>query len=485
MNAPNVTTLFGLLSALLAGVMLAVLPADTAVIFLALAALLLLALMTPLAALAVLLIIAPLRTLIATEASFQLPLDIGQLALLLLLAVWALYRIARRQTLLPFTASSVFVPPLLFLAAITPGAFFAASAGAWLNEWLKWVQIILLVWLCLSCARAENWPWLIFCLAMAGLANALIGLYQFFGGSGALHLLIDNRFFRAFGTFGQPNPFGAFMGLLAPLVLAAAWGYVLRFSARWRRQHRFDQRLLLIALFYTACGVLIAVGVLISWSRGAWLGFAAAMLTVILALPRRWWQTLALLTGGTALVLLLLLTGRVPAALLDRLSAPEQYSILDDMRGVDITPENYAVVERLAHWQAALNMARAHPLFGVGAGNYEVVYDNYRLLNWNFPLGHAHNYYLNIFAEAGIIGLATYLTLWLAVFWLTLRARRHPDSLARAVAVGLLGTWTYLSVHSLTDNLYVNNLFLHIGVMLGLLAVLHHQTYRRIEIGTL
>jgi hypothetical protein len=56
---------------------------------------------------------------------------------------------------------------------------------------------------------------------------------------------------------------------------------------------------------------------------------------------------------------------------------------------------------------------------------------------------------------------------------LTWRARRHPDPLARLIAVGLFGTWTYLAVHSLTDNLYVNNLFLHLGVLLGVLALLH------------
>jgi hypothetical protein len=56
--------------------------------------------------------------------------------------------------------------------------------------------------------------------------------------------------------------------------------------------------------------------------------------------------------------------------------------------------------------------------------------------------------------------------------------RRHPDALARLVAVGLLGTWTYLGMHSLTDNLYVNNIFLHLGVMLGMLAVLYNQTWK-------
>jgi len=152
---------------------------------------------------------------------------------------------------------------------------------------------------------------------------------------------------------------------------------------------------------------------------------------------------------------------------------------------LELVVENYAVVERLAHWQAALNMARANPWLGVGLGNYEAAYPQYRLINWGFPLGHAHNYYLNILAEAGIIGLVGYAALWIGVFWLTWRTRQHPDPFSRLIAIGLLGSWTYLSVHSLTDNLYVNNLFLHLGVMFGLLAVLYRQVSAKVTLRSL
>ena len=182
----------------------------------------------------------------------------------------------------------------------------------------------------------------------------------------------------------------------------------------------------------------------------------------------------------------LFLTGRLPASVVARVtSATEELFAISDVRGVDITTTNYAVMERLAHWQAAINMATDHPWLGVGLGNYEVAYPAYRLINWKFPLGHAHNYYLNVLAETGIIGLFAYTVTWVAIFVLTWRVRRHPDTLARFTAIGLLGAWTYLSVHSLTDDLYVNNLFLHLGVMMGLLAVLHFQTWHHHRLRTL
>jgi O-antigen ligase len=91
-------------------------------------------------------------------------------------------------------------------------------------------------------------------------------------------------------------------------------------------------------------------------------------------------------------------------------------------------------------------------------------------MNWPFALGHAHNYYLNIFAETGIVGLVGYLSAWIMILVLTLRALNRTTGWRRGVALGLLGVWTHLLVHSVFDKLYVNNLFLHVGAMLGLIG---------------
>ena len=78
--------------------------------------------------------------------------------------------------------------------------------------------------------------------------------------------------------------------------------------------------------------------------------------------------------------------------------------------------------------------------------------------------------------NGGIIGLIAYLMLWSVIYWQTWRATRRARGLLRGLAIGLLGAWTHLSVHHLLDNLYVNNVHLHIGVMLGFLAFVVQQT---------
>ena len=456
--------------AILSGLALASLPTAFLLPAIVAALIFLLALLTPQAALLPLLILAPLRALIATEADLQLPLDIGQLMLLVWLAAWALHHLVLRRRLPRLTWSTLYLPVLVFVIIAGLTAFNAASPGAWLREWAKWLQILIIMVLMSGSMAGTAWRWPLYGLLLAGAANAVIGLYQFFGGSGALHLLINGRFFRAFGSFGQPNPFGGFMAILAPLALCLTLASLLR----WR-QRRSASALAAMA-GHAVLSALLVAGLLASWSRGAWLAFAAAVFLMLLALPRRLLH--GLLLTGTAMLLVALVwsTGLLPESLSARLvSSTSDYFAFEDMRGVLINSANYPVVERLAHWQAALNMATAHPWLGVGLGNYEIEYEQFRLLNWPDALGHAHNFWLNILAETGIFGLSAYAGLWLCVLAWSWRARCHPDPGARLVIVGLLGTWVSLSIHSFFDNLFVNNLFLHIGILLGVLAVIRRQ----------
>ena len=252
-------------------------------------------------------------------------------------------------------------------------------------------------------------------------------------------------------------------------------------SHRRKKEIRLRPALVLLcSLLFT---VLIACALVASWSRGAWLGSAVALAIMLFAIPKQTYRGVIYALGLIALISGLWLTGLLPQSIVNRLTtAAGDFVSMEDIRGVDISPTNYAVVERIAHWQAAINMARDKPFLGVGLGNYEIAYDTYRLINWSDPLGHAHNLYLNMLAETGLIGLCVYLAFWLWIGTLTWRVRVHPDPTARSIAIGLLGCWTYLAVHSVFDNLYVNNLFLHIGVLLGMLAILYRQINHRLTV---
>jgi len=425
--------------------------------------------------LTLLLTLAPLRTLIATEANLLLPLDIGQVLLFIYLGSWLVSYIYHAPSKLDLQLSVIFKVLIIVIVAFGFNIWSATSISSWLSEWLKWGLITFFVWQ-IDFSEKYTWRWLIFAFLTSAVANALVGLYIFFGGSGADHLIILGRFFRAFGTFGQPNPFGGFMGIALPIALMCTYNQLVTMASDLRSHNKVSLKTLLYSGLPLIVVIILLAGLIASWSRGAWLGFAVSVMVMAFAIPRKLSTSILMTSGLTILVLGLWFGGLIPQSVVDRITtAATDFITIDEIRGVDITTVNYAVVERIAHWQAALNMAEANPIMGVGLGNYEIVYENYRLLNWTEPLGHAHNYYLNILAETGIIGFLVYIIFWIVIFRTTWRIRQHPDQFPRAIGIGLLGTWSYIAIHSLFDNLYVNNLFLHIGLLLGILAVLNRQ----------
>jgi O-antigen ligase len=454
--------------AILLGLAAAGLPPRFTALLLAAGILLLAVYLEPTLGLVIVLAVAPLKTLLETETSFNLPLDIGQLALVGFLGVYFLRYVVDG-------AAPLRVPILLLagIAVFVVGAglslWASYSASGTIKELLKWIQVLLLV---LVVANTGRWLWVVFGIVLSAALQAVIGLWEFQGGSGAAHLwILDFRYFRAFGTFGQPNPFGTFMGMTLPLAVGASLGFL---WAAVRHDYKKPQRdELWVGLVFAGMAMLIAAGLMASWSRGAWLGFMGAMAVLAWSLPRPQWIGNIAVIGGASAVILLASLGMLPAAATNRLTSfTQDFTGFRDVRGEVISNDNFAVVERLAHWQSAIDMAETNPWLGVGFGNYEVAYPEYALINWPNALGHAHNYYLNLLAETGMIGLLAYLIMWGVIAGSTWRLLATDDWRLRGIAAGLLGTWTHISIHSLLDNLYVNNMFLHIGAMIGLVAAL-------------
>ncbi len=479
-NGPR-GTLLALALALAAGLLLVQLAPLDGLLFVVLAVAGVATMIEPLAGLATALFLGLFKAYLSTEVP-KVPAQIGQIFVALTLAVWLARGLARRSLRIPHPP--LLLPLLVFFGAALLSLWDAVGLSAYgIPELIKWVQIVLLFLFVsdyLSAGRqtrptSRRLHWLVGALLVTGLFQAGVGIWQFgLRGEGPDHfaiLRLGERFYRAYGTFEQPNPYAGYLGLMLPLALGGMWGTVASWweSRQVNETPRFPIPHFLIYSI-PALALLTALGM--SWSRGAWMGFGAAAVVMALALPRqaRWGLLLvAVLIVG---LIGLYATGLLPESFAGRLTSFTQYVQFEDVRGVGINDANYAVVERLAHWQAALEMFRYNLWTGVGIGCYEPIYARFALINWPIALGHAHNYYLNLAAETGLVGLLAYLILWGAVFWQTWRVTRRARGLSRGLAIGLLGVWTHLSVHHVLDNLYVNNVHLHIGVLLGVLAFL-------------
>ncbi len=422
----------------------------------------------------------------------QVPPLIGQTVFLLTTGIWLLRGLLRRDVHFPFPP--LFVPLLLFLGATLLSLWSPVDAWVGLWEWGKWGQILLIFLVAYDRFRGANGrkrvAAVVAMLAVVVVFQAGVGLWQStLRGTGPEHFAINARFYRAYGTFEQPNPYAGFLGLVgaivAGIVIAAGWewgagreagsrkqeaGITFHVSRITNHESRITFHVPVYLWFVAPVALLVSAALAASWSRGGWMGFGAAMLVIVALLPRRgWWGVLlvaVLVVGGMGLYF----TGLMPASIADRLTGFLSYTHFKDVRGVGITDVNYAVVERMAHWQAALSMWRARFWLGVGFGGYEAAYPDYRLINWPIALGHAHNYYLNLLAETGIVGLVAYLVLLGSVFVGLSRATRRTSGWERGLALGLAGAWTHFLVHNLVDNILVNNVHLHLGVILALSA---------------
>jgi O-antigen ligase len=131
------------------------------------------------------------------------------------------------------------------------------------------------------------------------------------------------------------------------------------------------------------------------------------------------------------------------------------------------------VAERVAHWLAGLGMFFDHPILGVGIGNYAAVYAQYQVAPvWQYALGHAHNYYINMAAEAGVIGLAAYLFFLGSTLWLCIRLWRTASSpLGRVIGLGALGVVLTTAVQGIFDNVFVHGMEVQIALVLALVGL--------------
>jgi O-antigen ligase len=176
------------------------------------------------------------------------------------------------------------------------------------------------------------------------------------------------------GQFGNPNDLATALNILLPITIALA------LSRKGRMR-----------LLYFACAAVITFGVVISFSRGGFLGLLA-MIVVLL------WKAGRNNRIVTALVFLFsagIFVAALPSGYTDRL-----FTILHTEKD-----RTGSAQERQQLLMQGIELAARHVVFGVGMGNFSVYSINNRA---------AHNSYLEISAELSLAGLIAYLILIIA-----------------------------------------------------------------------
>lgn len=290
--------------------------------------------------------------------------------------------------------------------------------------------------------------WVIIFLVGIGIFEAVYGLGEFWSGRQGI-FWFAKQYYReeVTGTYINHNHFAGLLAMLVPFTVALLWrsGFSERGGAVARLFPTRPASILVSAIL-----AVMLVSLILSHSRGGLTACAGALLCLGVML----WQTQSQKTVVRRLTLwVVLLVGVISLGFSREIVTRFSYTHRD-------------APERLGLWTDGLKILQDFPWLGTGLGTFKYVLPNYRTsldfltvdgvarqALWNF----AHNDYLQLLIECGVIGLS--LAVW-ALFG-TLRRilagrRRCDDPAMSVLSAGALAGVVAILIHSLVDfNLHI------------------------------
>jgi O-antigen ligase len=143
-------------------------------------------------------------------------------------------------------------------------------------------------------------------------------------------------------------------------------------------------------------------GIIASFARTAWIGFAAGILSTVLAsrgAVRRIAVAAFVLAAGVGVAI------------------PTIRERVFSIAGLADDP-------RVRLWGTAIRIWREHPILGAGHGSFGRLFESYKLPGTYMATGHPHNDILNILVQSGILGVLSFAIIWIRYFRFIARARR-------------------------------------------------------------
>jgi len=106
---------------------------------------------------------------------------------------------------------------------------------------------------------------------------------------------------------------------------------------------------------------------------------------------------------------------------------------------------------RAHFWSVTVDIIKAHPIVGTGLGAFAVVYTRYDSRNGLYRLEQAHNDYLQVLSDGGIVGAVLGLSFVVILFSMGFARRESRDKFRSGVALGALAGCFAVLVHSFFD----------------------------------
>lgn len=204
----------------------------------------------------------------------------------------------------------------------------------------------------------------------------------------------DQRWLRAYGSFGSPNSLGIYLAVLFVL------GFVLYFKTESGRNK----------IIISAGQLFILSGLLLSFSRGAWLAALVGMASLFAVIFYKQKIVLYSFTKQIMFALAVIIFWLVIF-----------YPVFTARFNLNNRLEAKSISERKGQYAEALSFIKTNPIFGIGPGAYTyALYKKYPTSpSWQYqPI---HNIYLLALVEIGLAGLLFILFLFKHLFTIIIK----------------------------------------------------------------
>jgi O-antigen ligase len=329
------------------------------------------------------------------------------------------------------------IPYAAVVVALACATLGAQDIGESVRGFVRYTELFVLVPVAVALSIKDKLDLFLVAGAMVLLTvvEGCVGVHQSLTGTGASYA---GEYVRAVGTFGaeQVLAMGALIGygIVVTLALALACSPDGARSARARR----------LRVHLAGLAVALGLPLALSLSRGAWIATALAVAVVLVV----WNWKVAAMCGALLVVVLggLTLSGNTTSA---------TYTERVTSIGQSGSAPDRSVQDRYALWGAATGMWRDHPVFGVGLKDFHRYRDTYAPMSLSAgsdvddptagfrrePLLSAHNQYLMVLSEQGVVGAVSFGGLLLALGATAVRRRPSDHRFLDLAAPGLL-MWT-------------------------------------------
>ncbi len=366
-----------------------------------------------------------------------------QICIFFLLILWFINMSLERKFRLFSTPLNF--PILLFLLIAILSTIFSLNRGESLTSLYQLASYLLFYLLIVNHLSWSKVPRTLALFLTAGFLLSLYAIYQHRFALPSLYQRLDTitalgsgeieeirariASQRVFSTFVLPSSFAGYLALVTPLGVGL-------FISRSSLQERILLGIVVLTMLWALIFTFSLGGILA-------LAFALLFISLILLKKMRWFIPI--------LLILFLLLG------IASFHSEDLYS---------------KVTLRLYNWRSAIEIVKDHPFLGTGIGTFATVYPGYKFPQAN-EVHYAHNWYLQVASEMGILGLGALL--WLLATFIKegiKNLRTEEKKSQRAIIAGLLAGGFASLFHNLVDmDAYVPEIALLWWAVMGLIML--------------